>query len=102
VERNVHFEVCPTSSLETGGWLGQESSVVWKDHPLVRMLEAECSVSINSDDPTVFKTSVEEQVGIVEEDMGVKMDKIKGIMRRAMEASFASEETKAAIMEKLE
>ena len=61
--KNIHFEVCPTSSYETGGWTG--GSETWSEHPLVSMLSTGCSVSINSDDPTVFKTSLEEEIKIV-------------------------------------
>ena len=30
VDRNIHFEVCPTSSLETGGWIGGGGAANWK------------------------------------------------------------------------
>jgi adenosine deaminase len=101
VDRNIHFEVCPTSSLETGGWVGGEEATDWKKHPLVKMLKAKCSLSINSDDPTVFKTSLNEEIGIVRNDMMIAEDDIRGIMRKSMEASFASEETKRSIISKL-
>ncbi len=36
--RNIHFEVCPTSSLETGGWdFKADEDRDWKGHPAVQM-----------------------------------------------------------------
>ena len=101
VDKGVHLEVCPTSSLETGGWLGPEGKLDWRQHPLVKMLEGNCSISINSDDPTVFNTSINEEVGIAHGDMGVEVEQIQQIMIAAMEASFASEEVKRKVQEKL-
>ncbi len=37
---NIHFEACPTSSLETGGWaFDSEEGKNWKMHPAVIMLK---------------------------------------------------------------
>ena len=58
------------------------------------MLQNGVSVSINSDDPTVFKTSVTEEMEIVYEKVGIDVGRIEGIMREALEKSFASEKEK--------
>ena len=76
------------------GWTGSD----WSSHPLKKMLARGLSVSINSDDPTVFKTSVAEEVGIVEERVGVGADKIREVMRDALEKSFASDNEKKKVM----
>jgi len=63
VALGVHFECCPTSSLETGGWEGGASPFVdWSSHPLLTLMAAGASVSINSDDPSVFATSLTEEL----------------------------------------
>ncbi len=36
---NIHFEACPTSSLETGGWEIATEEEDWKLHPAVKMFE---------------------------------------------------------------
>lgn len=64
VARGAHFEVCPTSSQETGAWrhsASSEEEPPWPSHPLRSMLEAGASVSINSDDPSVFLTTLSEE-----------------------------------------
>ncbi len=36
----IHFEACPTSSLETGGWeIKSEEEKDWKMHPAVKMFD---------------------------------------------------------------
>ena len=51
-EKNIHFEVCPTSSVETGGWdhvkRGRKD---WEEHPAVAMIDHGLNVGFNSDDP---------------------------------------------------
>jgi adenosine deaminase len=38
-QRNIHFEACPTSSLETGGWdFNSDDGKDWKNHPAVVMI----------------------------------------------------------------
>ncbi len=50
--KNIHFEACPTSSVETGGWnYGKEDDKDWRKHPAVDMLRYGLNVGINSDDP---------------------------------------------------
>ncbi|GMH81656.1 hypothetical protein TrVE_jg3076 [Triparma verrucosa] len=96
-QRRIHFEVCPTSSFETGGWQGNEGE--WHAHPLINMLKSGLSVSINSDDPTVFATSLTDEICIANVGMRVTVEKILAIMVGSMEASFATQETKVKVIE---
>jgi len=51
-ERRIPLEICPTSNLRTG--------VIrrWKDHPLARLARYGLRVTLNSDDPALFRTSL--------------------------------------------
>jgi adenosine deaminase len=51
-ERQIPLEVCPTSNV----CLGVASSIA--DHPLPRLLEEGLYVTINSDDPPMFNTTL--------------------------------------------
>jgi len=63
IARGVHFECCPTSSFETGGWSGQASDAMnWSQHPMVSLLKSGASVGVNSDDPAVFATSLRDEL----------------------------------------
>jgi adenosine deaminase len=61
--KGVHLEVCPTSSVETGGWIYETKN--WKEHPACSFLKHGLSFSINSDDPAVFHTSLSWQYRLV-------------------------------------
>ena len=51
-KKNIHFEVCPTSSAETGGWDHIEKGYKdWENHPAVTMIQHGLNVGFNSDDP---------------------------------------------------
>lgn len=52
--KGIHVEVCPTSSVETGGWEKTE----WIQHPACTFRNHGISISLNSDDPAVFNTSL--------------------------------------------
>lgn len=56
VRDQVPLEVCPTSNIRTGVVSG------WERHPVGALLEAGAYVTISSDDPTFFHTSVAEEL----------------------------------------
>jgi len=50
--KNILFECCPTSSVETGEWkftLNEENKINWEQHPTVILLRNGISVGLNSD-----------------------------------------------------
>jgi len=96
---DVHFECCPTSSYETGGWNDDSArDANWTKHPMKEMMTSmNLSVSINSDDPTVFATDISEEYSIVVNKMGVPTDKIKQSNLEAIGAAFCTDELKAEI-----
>ncbi|MEA2001850.1 MAG: adenosine deaminase family protein [Actinomycetota bacterium] len=52
VADQIPLEVCPTSNIRTGVVSG------WDDHPIGQLLESGANVTVSSDDPTFFHTSV--------------------------------------------
>lgn len=59
VREQVPLEVCPTSNLRTGVVSG------WETHPVGTLLDAGAYVTLNSDDPTFFHTSVANELRTV-------------------------------------
>ena len=47
--RGIHFEICPTSSVETGDWVYKMRN--WNEYPAVKMIRSGMNVGFNSDDP---------------------------------------------------
>lgn len=128
VERGVHFECCPTSSFETGGWTGPGSGmptspseqvpgdgwgvssssdrdvsqcIDWTQHPMRAMIEAGVRVGINSDDPQVFATSLNEEFEIVLTKMGLTEGQLKEATEAAIDAAFIDEASKSALRQRI-
>lgn len=98
-DNNVHFEVCPTSSVETGGWLYDKRD--WQKHPCLTMHENDISFSLHSDDPAVFHTSLAWQYRIALAKMGMTREMILKANHDAITAAFCSEEAKDEIRARL-
>ena len=103
MDEGVHLEVCPTSSYETGGWTGEDGDrQKWKKHPLRTFVDAGVSVSLSSDDPTVFGTSITREYRIALEEIGLSRRQLVGLVRNAIEASFASKKERQKCIKALD
>lgn len=90
--RRIPVEVCPTSNVLTGAAL--------KDgHAFEEFDRAGCVVVIDSDDPTMFKTSIEREYAIVEVAGGSPM--LERFVRNAVDAAFADAAEKQALHERV-
>jgi adenosine deaminase len=87
--RGIPLEVCPTSNALTGVAPRDEA------HPLLHLHNAGCVVTIDADDPALFRTSVTEEYAYVEQLVG--RDTVIRFTHNAIDASFASEERKARL-----
>lgn len=94
VESGVVLETCPGSNIALGVYPDFAS------HPLPRLVEAGCLVTINSDDPPHFGTSLGNEYRIAREHFGFKDDALVGFTRNAIEAAFIDGETRARLLEK--
>jgi len=94
VERRIPLEVCPTSNRRTGAC--PEDQV----HPLAQLDAAGVIVTIDSDDPAMFRCSLLDEYALVETTMGPGA--VVRIARNGIEASFASPQRKAELLHALE
>ena len=95
----THFEVCLSSSYETGGWSGEDGDKQrWKNHPVLSMKKAGYSFSFNTDDPTVFETDLNRELRIAMKEIGFSEEDIVKSMREAITCSFATKEQHDAVM----
>jgi adenosine deaminase len=93
-ERKIHIEVCPTSSVETGGWQVVPHQKVWKDHPATTMLQNKLNIGFNSDDPAVFDTSLSWQYRIALAKMRLSREELVQSIRDSIDAAFCISEEK--------
>lgn len=95
VNRNIHLEVCPGSNLALGIFHD------WADHPLPRLLSRGVSISLNSDDPPFFHTTVGQEYLDSAKNFELGEQDLKNISLMAMKASFADPVTKSHLIKKI-
>lgn len=90
-ERGITLEVNPWSNYLTN------SVRTIEQHPLKQLFDLGVKVTINSDDPEVLETNVNNEYRIAHEILGMSMDDIATCNRYAYEASFLPEASKKRI-----
>jgi len=90
VESRIPLEVCPTSNLRTGV-VGS-----WEDHPVFELLDSGAIITINSDDPVFFGSSVAADLREVVARSGVEPMQLT---LNAVNASWADPDVKTRLQE---
>ena len=94
-ERRIPLEVCPSSNVSTG------LIARFEDHPLPKFLEAGLVVTLNSDDPAMFGTSLQEEFLQAARCFELSRETLAGLCRNAVHASFLSEDEKQKLEERV-
>lgn len=87
-EKGVPLEVCPTSNV----CLRVYPSLV--RHPLRRLYEAGVRVTVGSDDPAMFDTTVSDEIALLAKPFGLEVEAIDEILLNGVRSSFAPPERK--------
>jgi len=108
-QKQIHLEICPTSSLQTGAVkLGPSG---WPSHPLVDFYKEGLNYSVNTDDPTVCGVNLLDEFNLVSAKMlpekkdefvaeGIKI-LVQGV-RNAAKAAFLAPDDKEKLVAKIE
>jgi adenosine deaminase/aminodeoxyfutalosine deaminase len=91
-DRQIPLEVCLTSNVATGV-LGRI-----EDHPLPQFLEAGLVVTLNSDDPAMFRTDLVNEYLLAARTFGLTRAQIHHLGQNAIRAAFLSEEEKLDLL----
>jgi len=91
-DRGIVLECCPTSNVATGVFAD------YAHHPFVALRDAGCRVTLNSDDPPYFHTSVGREYDVARRHFGLDDGAPKDVTRTAIEAGFAPREARDALM----
>ncbi|RQX00747.1 adenosine deaminase [Micromonospora arida] len=81
-ERQIGMEICPTSNVRT------RAVATLDEHPLPQLVEAGLLVTINSDDPPMFGTTLNDEYAVAARLLGVGVEGLAGLARNAVTASF--------------
>ncbi|MEU1679586.1 adenosine deaminase [Micromonospora zamorensis] len=81
-ERQIGMEICPTSNVRTRAVASLD------EHPLPQLVEAGLLVTINSDDPPMFGTTLNDEYAVAARLLGAGREGLAGLARNAVTASF--------------
>ena len=95
-DAGIVLEVCPTSNIATRAVDRIE------DHPLRTFVEAGVTVTINSDDPPMFATTLNHDYEVAARLLELDERGVADLARVAVDASFAPEPVKARIGTEIE
>lgn len=95
-EAGVVLEVCPGSNVALGLYPDFAS------HPIARLRDAGVRVTVSTDDPPFFHTTMSREYAMLAEAFGWNEDDFRALNETAAQAAFCDETTRARILEKLE
>jgi aminodeoxyfutalosine deaminase len=94
-EHQIPVEVSPTSNIAT------RAVATFADHPLRAMVEAGGPVSINSDDPPMFSTTLTAEYGVAAVLLDLDEAGIADLALAAVDHSFAPDTVKTGIRDEI-
>jgi adenosine deaminase/aminodeoxyfutalosine deaminase len=95
-ERQVPIEICVTSNVRTG------CCADLAQHPVRNYFDNGLMLTLNSDDPAMFRTSLVEEYQLVQENFGFTDEHLRELARNSFEASFLPAEKKIQFLNLLD
>ncbi len=96
VDEQIPLEVCPSSNVCTGVFSSLEA------HSLPALLAAGAFVTINTDDPPMFSTTLVDEYLRIASTFDLDVSTISGLVRNGVEAAFLDSTSKAALIEEID
>ena len=90
-ERAIPLEVCPTSNIATRAVESLDQ------HPVIEMHAAGVVVTVNSDDPPMFGTTLNQEYAVAARLLDLDREGVKRIAQNAVDVSFAPADVKQRI-----
>jgi adenosine deaminase/aminodeoxyfutalosine deaminase len=91
-DEDVALEVCPTSNVCT------RSVPSLAEHPLPVLVAAGVTVTVNSDDPPMFSTTLTDEYVVAAELLDLDLDGVADLARTATRVSFAPDDVKRSLV----
>lgn len=95
-ERRIWFHTCPTSNVRLG--VAPDYAL----HPVKRLLDAGCNVTLNSDDPLLFGRSVTEEYLCAASEIGLTPEQIRRLAVNGFRASLLTEAERLRLESEIE
>jgi len=91
--RGIPLECCPTSNVRTGV-VGS-----WKEHPIARLHAAGVRVTVNSDDPALFDTTLSDEWRLLQSRLGLTRPDVEQIALQTIESTFLPVEERRRLVD---
>jgi len=92
----ITLEVCPTSNVCT------RSVPSLEEHPLPLLVAAGVPVTINSDDPPMFSTTLNHEYQVAADLLGLDESGLADLARASVTASFAAQDIKTRVLAEID
>jgi adenosine deaminase len=92
----IPLEVCPTSNVRT------RSVASMAEHPLPALVAAGVPVTINSDDPPMFSTTLNHEYAVAAELLGLGAAGVAELARAGVRASFLDSHGQASLLAEID
>src|SRR6266699_6358258 len=95
-QRQVPIEICLTSNLRTA------CCAKISDHPVRKYFDQGLMVTLSTDDPSMFGTSLNSEYDLAQTEFGFSDEHLRELARNAFEASFLAAEKKLRFLNLLD
>ena len=92
VREQVPLELCLTSNLRTG------CCAQLAAHPLRRYFDAGALITLNTDDPEMFQTTLAREYRLAQEAFGFSREELRRLAANSFRASWLCEERKRELL----
>lgn len=90
-DRRVPLEMCPVSNVRTG----VVGSIA--EHPIRHYVDRGLLVTVNTDDPAMFQTSLAHEDAVLMRTLGFSREEVHRLVLNAVEASWLSDQRKVSL-----
>ncbi|MBP2671035.1 MAG: add [candidate division NC10 bacterium] len=90
-ERRIPLEMCPISNVRTGVVPSLAA------HPIRELIQAGVLVTVNTDDPKMFNTSLEDEYEALATELGFTWEELEQFNANAVEAAWCGEDERARL-----
>lgn len=95
-EAGIVLEVCPGSNIALGVYPD------WRSHPIERLRERGVKVTVSTDDPPFFHTTMTREYRMLADTFGWDETDLSELALNAARAAFCDDDTRAAVLKRLE
>jgi aminodeoxyfutalosine deaminase len=95
-ERQIPLEICITSNLRTG------CCPTLEEHPVRRYFDAGLMVTLNSDDPAMFQSDLQDEYRLARDSFGFTAEHLRELAANSIEASFLPATRKVNLLRQIE